>query len=140
MASMPALAVTLPQFRSTPDDTVNALEDSRRLGYSGGFVFDHLWPLGQPQRPALECWTLLAGLAGRLAALAGGSDGPARPYRLGTLVTRAGLRPSALLAHMARTVTSVAGSPPILGIGMGDAGNRLENEAFGILYHSDPTK
>ncbi|HZD74426.1 MAG TPA: LLM class flavin-dependent oxidoreductase [Actinomycetota bacterium] len=136
---MPALAVTLPQFRSTPDDTLHALEDSRRLGYSGGFVFDHLWPLGQPRRPALECWTLLAALAGRLGGVAR-PEGASGTYRLGTLVTRAGLRPSALLAHMVGTVTSVAGSPPILGIGMGDAGNRLENEAFGILYHSDPTK
>src|SRR6266542_3163650 len=134
---MPALAITLPQFRSAPDATLEALEDGRRLGYAGGFVFDHLWPLGQPQRPALECWTLLAGLAGRLSAI---DPGGAGAFRLGTLVTRAGLRPPALLAHMARTVTSVAGAPPILGIGMGDAGNRPENEAFGIPYHSDPTK
>src|SRR6266511_141600 len=134
---MPALAITLPQFRSAPDATLEALEDGRRLGYAGGFVFDHLWPLGQPQRPALECWTLLAGLAGRLSAIEPGGAGA---FRLGTLVTRAGLRPPALLAHMARTVTSVAGAPPILGIGMGDAGNRPANEAFGIRYHSDPTK
>src|SRR6266511_614057 len=134
---MPALAITLPQFRSAPDATLEALEDGRRLGYAGGFVFDHLWPLGQPQRPALECWTLLAGLAGRLSAIEPGGAGA---FRLGTLVTRAGLRPPALLAHMARTVTSVAGAPPILGIGMGDAGSRPENEAFGIPYHSDPTK
>src|SRR6266511_2077611 len=109
---MPALAITLPQFRSAPDATLEALEDGRRLGYAGGFVFDHLWPLGQPQRPALECWTLLAGLAGRLSAIEPGGAGA---FRLGTLVTRAGLRPPALLAHMARTVTSVAGAPPILG-------------------------
>src|SRR6266536_3446731 len=90
---MPALAITLPQFRSAPDATLEALEDGRRLGYAGGFVFDHLWPLGQPQRPALECWTLLAGLAGRLSAIEPGGAGA---FRLGTLVTRAGLRPPAL--------------------------------------------
>jgi alkanesulfonate monooxygenase SsuD/methylene tetrahydromethanopterin reductase-like flavin-dependent oxidoreductase (luciferase family) len=146
VARLPALAVTLPQFRPAPDDTLHALEDSHRLGYSGGFVFDHLWPLGQPQRPALECWTLLAGLAGRLSMLDRAPDGSGQGqeasggYRLGTLVTRVGLRPSALLAHMARTVTTVTGAPPILGIGMGDASNRPENEAFGIPYHSDPTQ
>jgi alkanesulfonate monooxygenase SsuD/methylene tetrahydromethanopterin reductase-like flavin-dependent oxidoreductase (luciferase family) len=139
VARLPALGVTLPQFRPAPDETLKALEDSHRLGYSGGFVFDHLWPLGQPERPALEGWTLLAGLAGRLGALDARGSGPGG-YRLGTLVTRAGLRPSALLAHMARTVAGAAGAPPILGIGMGDAGNRAENEAFGIPYHSDPTK
>src|SRR6266487_2173124 len=104
----------------------------------------------------------LAALAGRLSALArepGASapqgpqaaPGASRPqdppgaqapaaYRVGTLVTRAGLRPPALLAHMARTVASVAGAPPIVGIGMGDDGNRPENEAFGIPYHSDPAR
>lgn len=159
MAGLPALAVTLPQFRSDSRDTIRALEDSYHLGYSGGFLFDHLWPLGQPDRPAMECWTVLAALAGRLTALAGPSDGgspleagaPAQAsgrhrdeapgrFRLGTLVTRAGLRSSGLLAHMARTVGSVAGAPPIVGIGTGDASNRPENEAFGIPYHVDPTK
>jgi alkanesulfonate monooxygenase SsuD/methylene tetrahydromethanopterin reductase-like flavin-dependent oxidoreductase (luciferase family) len=163
VAGLPALAVTLPQFRSDTRGTIEALEHSYHLGYSGGFLFDHLWPLGQPDRPALECWTTLAALAGRLSALAAegeGGAGPdgagrarqpsqvsgsapargARPFRLGTLVTRAGLRSSALLAHMARTVGSVAGAPPIVGIGTGDAGNRPENEAFGIPYHVDPTK
>src|SRR6266496_386154 len=139
---MPALAITLPQFRSAPDATLEALEDGRRLGYAGGFVFDHLWPLGQPQRPALECWTLLAALAGRLSALAGepgasapqgpqAAPGASRPqdppgaqapaaYRVGTLVTRAGLRPAALLVYGARAVAGGAGAPPIVGIDGGD--------------------
>jgi alkanesulfonate monooxygenase SsuD/methylene tetrahydromethanopterin reductase-like flavin-dependent oxidoreductase (luciferase family) len=163
VAGLPTLAVTLPQFRSDARGTIEALEHSYHLGYSGGFLFDHLWPLGQPDRPALECWTALAGLAGHLSTLAAEGDGGAGPggggrasqpsqasgpapaegperFRLGTLVTRAGLRSSALLAHMARTVASVAGAPPIVGIGTGDAGNRPENEAFGIPYHVDPTK
>jgi alkanesulfonate monooxygenase SsuD/methylene tetrahydromethanopterin reductase-like flavin-dependent oxidoreductase (luciferase family) len=135
----PALAVTLPQFRPEAAQSVPALEDSYRLGYAGGFVFDHLWPLGQPRRPALEGWTLLAGLAGRLAAVARDAEaGAGQRFRLGTLVTRAGLRPPALVAHMARSVGLAAGAPPIVGIGMGDAGNRPENEAFGVPYHSDP--
>jgi alkanesulfonate monooxygenase SsuD/methylene tetrahydromethanopterin reductase-like flavin-dependent oxidoreductase (luciferase family) len=154
--------VTLPQFRPEADQSVPALEDSYRLGYAGGFVFDHFWPLGQPERPALEGWTLLAGLAGSLAGVARraereaagapavaarglGAPGEGAPdegarYRLGTLVTRAGLRPPALVAHMARSVGSAAGAPPIVGIGMGDAGNRPENEAFGLPYHTDPEK
>jgi alkanesulfonate monooxygenase SsuD/methylene tetrahydromethanopterin reductase-like flavin-dependent oxidoreductase (luciferase family) len=151
VAGLPALAVTLPQFRSDARGTIEALEHSYHLGYSGGFLFDHLWPLGQPDRPALECWTTLAALAGRLSTLdaeasqppqasrSAPAESPGR-FRLGTLVTRAGLRSSALLAHMARTVGSVAGAPPIVGIGTGDAGNRPENEAFGIPYHVDPTK
>lgn len=167
MAGMPALAVTLPQFRSDAAATVEALEQSHRLGYAGGFLFDHLWPLGRRGGPALECWTLLAALAARLRDLeeapgvapkpgagpgSGSGPGPspepsgspgrgrAGRFRLGTLVTRAGLRPPGLLAHMAGTVASVAGAPPIVGIGTGDAANRPENEAFGIAYQTDPTK
>ena len=55
-------------------------------------------------------------------------------FRLGTLVTRAGLRPPALLARMAATATQVAGSPLVVGIGSGDRLNRDENEAFGLPY------
>jgi alkanesulfonate monooxygenase SsuD/methylene tetrahydromethanopterin reductase-like flavin-dependent oxidoreductase (luciferase family) len=101
----------------------------------------------------MECWTLLAALAARLGAAGDGAarDGAGRlatagdggggePFRLGTLVTRAGLRPPALLAHMAATVARVAGGPLIVGIGMGDAANRAENEAFGLPYHHDPVR
>lgn len=131
------IGVTLPQFRHDAEAAVEVARRAEAAGLDGVFVFDHLWPLGQPLRPALECWTLLAGLAGRLRAIAPAGD---HTFRLGTLVTRAGLRPPALLAHMAGTVTAIAGAPPILGIGMGDAGNRAENQAFGIPYHSDPTR
>jgi alkanesulfonate monooxygenase SsuD/methylene tetrahydromethanopterin reductase-like flavin-dependent oxidoreductase (luciferase family) len=96
------------------------------------FVFDHLWPLGQPQRPALEGWTLLAALAARV-----GPDQAPPGLRVGTLVTRAGLRNPALVARMAATVGEIAGAPPIIGIGRGDAGNRDENQAFGLPF-GDP--
>ena len=134
---LPALAVTVPQFRQRPDDALATFEHAHSLGFAGAFLFDHLWPLGEPARPALECWTLLAALAARLGRL-GGSAGAAEPFHLGTLVTRAGLRPPALLAHMATTAGQVAGGRVIVGLGMGDAANRAENEAFGLPYHQDP--
>jgi alkanesulfonate monooxygenase SsuD/methylene tetrahydromethanopterin reductase-like flavin-dependent oxidoreductase (luciferase family) len=62
-AGLPLLGVTLPQFSERPGPAVEACLDARGLGFGGGFVFDHLWPLGQPSRPALEGWTLLAALA-----------------------------------------------------------------------------
>lgn len=161
--TLPALAVTLPQFRDGPGPALDALAESWRLGFAGGFLFDHLWPLGgRRDRPALECWTLLAGLAARASDLAEGGAGPpvAGPegepdrglvipdglgggagkgdrdgrFRLGTLVTRAGLRPPALLARMAATVGQVAGSPLVVGLGTGDRLNRDENDAFGLPY------
>jgi alkanesulfonate monooxygenase SsuD/methylene tetrahydromethanopterin reductase-like flavin-dependent oxidoreductase (luciferase family) len=55
-------------------------------------------------------------------------------FRVGTLVTRAGLRAPALVARMAATVGQLAGAPPIVGVGRGDPANRDENLAFGLPY------
>jgi alkanesulfonate monooxygenase SsuD/methylene tetrahydromethanopterin reductase-like flavin-dependent oxidoreductase (luciferase family) len=121
----------MPQFRRDASSTLATFDELWRLGYDGAFVYDHLWPLGQPTRPALEGWTLLAALAARHgAATNNGDDG----FRLGTLVTRAGLRAPSLLAHMAATVRSIAGAPLIAGVGAGDAASRAENLAFGLPY------
>jgi len=78
------LGLTLPQFNERPGAALDACQEAWSLGFAGVFVFDHLWPLGQPERPALEGWTLLAALAARVGP---GGDG----FRVGTLVTRAGL-------------------------------------------------
>jgi alkanesulfonate monooxygenase SsuD/methylene tetrahydromethanopterin reductase-like flavin-dependent oxidoreductase (luciferase family) len=138
----PLLGVTLPQFSERPGPALEAAADARRLGFAGAFVFDHLWPLGGPwTRPALECWTLLAAVA----AATGGPEGFGEPqggapvnqgcgFRVGTLVTRAGLRAPALVARMAATVGQVAGAPAVVGIGRGDLANRAENLAFGLPF------
>ena len=132
---LPRLGVTLPQFHHDPAPALAAFEHAYRLGYHGVFLFDHLWPLGGDRtRPALECWTLLGALAGHAGRLAPSPAGPARGIRLGTLVTRAGLRAPALLARMAATAGQAAGQPLIVGVGAGDAANRLENDAFGLPY------
>jgi alkanesulfonate monooxygenase SsuD/methylene tetrahydromethanopterin reductase-like flavin-dependent oxidoreductase (luciferase family) len=125
---LPLLGVTLPQFSTDPRPAVEACLDARRMGFGGAFVFDHLWPLGGPRtRPALECWTLLAALAAETAQVDG-------DFRVGTLVTRAGLRAPALVARMAAAVGQVAGRPPIVGIGRGDLANKAENLAFGLPF------
>ena len=71
----PRLAVTLPQFSADPGPALAACRDARRLGFGGAFVFDHLWPLGAPTRPALEGWTLLAALAAGVGGRPGGPGG-----------------------------------------------------------------
>jgi len=129
-SGLPVLAVTMPQFSAEPGPALEACRDARRLGFGGAFVFDHLWPLGAPTRPALECWTLLAALAAGVGDRAGGAGG----FRVGTLVTRAGLRAPALVARMAATVGQLAGVPPVIGVGRGDPGNRDENQAFGLPF------
>jgi alkanesulfonate monooxygenase SsuD/methylene tetrahydromethanopterin reductase-like flavin-dependent oxidoreductase (luciferase family) len=129
-SSLPSLGVTLPQFSAEPGPALEACRDARRLGFGGAFVFDHMWPLGAPTRPALEGWTLLAALAADVGRQAG--DG----FRVGTMVTRAGIRAPALVARMAATVGEVAGAPPIIGVGRGDLANRDENLAFGLPFGS----
>jgi alkanesulfonate monooxygenase SsuD/methylene tetrahydromethanopterin reductase-like flavin-dependent oxidoreductase (luciferase family) len=133
---VPLLGVTLPQFSERPGPALHAAADARRLGFAGAFVFDHLWPLGGPRtRPALECWTLLAAVAaaaGRQAPAVVHREGPG--FRVGTLVTRAGLRAPAVVARMAATVGEVAGAPVVVGIGRGDLANRAENLAFGLPF------
>jgi phthiodiolone/phenolphthiodiolone dimycocerosates ketoreductase len=69
-----------------------------------------------------------------VAAEVGGRAGGAGGFRVGTLVTRAGLRAPALVARMAATVGQVAGVPPIVAVGRGDLGNRDENRAFGLPF------
>jgi alkanesulfonate monooxygenase SsuD/methylene tetrahydromethanopterin reductase-like flavin-dependent oxidoreductase (luciferase family) len=129
---LPVLGLTLPQFNERPGPALEASRDAWTLGFGGVFVFDHLWPLGQPQRPALEGWTLLAALAAHVGRQPEG-------FRVGTLVTRAGLRNPGLVARMAATVAEIAGGPPIIGIGRGDAANRDENQAFGLPF-GDPAE
>jgi alkanesulfonate monooxygenase SsuD/methylene tetrahydromethanopterin reductase-like flavin-dependent oxidoreductase (luciferase family) len=129
---LPTLGLTLPQFSERPRPALEACRDAWRLGFGGVFVFDHLWPLGQPERPALEGWTLLAALAAEVGRQPEG-------FRVGTLVTRAGLRNPGLLARMAAGVGEIAGEPPVIGIGRGDAANREENQAFGLPF-GDPAE
>jgi alkanesulfonate monooxygenase SsuD/methylene tetrahydromethanopterin reductase-like flavin-dependent oxidoreductase (luciferase family) len=157
---LPVLGLTLPQFNERPGPALEACREAWTLGFGGVFVFDHLWPLGQPERPALEGWTLLAALAAQVGAEGSGEPQGGAPvgrevsgepqggapvgqapggFRVGTLVTRAGLRNPGLLARMAATVAEIAGRPPIIGIGRGDAANRGENQAFGLPF-GDPAE
>jgi alkanesulfonate monooxygenase SsuD/methylene tetrahydromethanopterin reductase-like flavin-dependent oxidoreductase (luciferase family) len=142
-SELPTLGLTLPQFSADSGPALAAVRDARRLGFGGVFVFDHLWPLGQPQRPALEGWTLLAAVAAEVGRrpegpgeLRGGDPlgRSAGGFRVGTMVTRAGLRAPALVARMAATVGDVAGVPPIVGVGRGDLANQAENLAYGLPF------
>ena len=117
------VGVTLPQFR---DDAGPALDTARRAeaaGLDGVFVFDHLWPLRQPARPALAGFPLAAALAAETEAVA-----------VGTLVARVGVLPDAVLGHTLLTLARIAGPRLIAGLGVGDAMSRAENAAYGAPF------
>ena len=118
----PKIGVVLPMFSGDPGKVLAAARSSEDLGYDGAFVFDHFFPPGgPPDRPALEACTTLAAVAAATARL-----------RLGTLVTRAVLRPPGLLAKMLSTIDLISGGRAVLGIGTGDPIDRPEHEAFGF--------
>jgi len=117
------VGVTLPQFEVTADDAVAAARSAERLGLDGVFCFDHLWPIGHPDRPALSAAPLLGALAAATSTIA-----------VGTLVARVGLVPDATLVSTLASLSAMSGGRCIAGIGTGDRLSRPENEAFGIPF------
>ena len=118
------VGVTLPQFRDSAAPLVETARRAEAEGLDGVFVFDHLWPLGQPGRPALHASVVL----GALAAVTG-------RVTIGTLVARVGLVPDRdLVRWLAAAAAMAGGGRFVAGLGTGDAGNRPENEAYGLPF------
>ena len=126
--SPPALRVgiTLPQFRGEAGSAISAARRAEQLGLDGVFVFDHLWPLHQPDRPALHSLTLLGALAAETSRVT-----------LATFVARVSLLPDAVLVHTLHSLhRMVDGRRLIAGLGTGDRNNRDENLAYGVGFPS----
>lgn len=117
------VGVTLPSFREDPAETLEAASRAEALGFDGGFVFDHLWPMGRPDRPALSAFPLLGALVAVTSRMC-----------LGTLVARVGLVPDDLLVAELVSLERMAPGRIIAGLGTGDAKSAAENLAFGIAY------
>jgi hypothetical protein len=114
------VGVTLPTFR----DDAAAVEAARRaeaLGLDGVFVFDHIWPLGNRDRPALTAFPVLGAVAAVTSRI-----------HLGTLVARIGLRPDDVLVAQLASLAAMAPGRLIAGMGTGDSKSAAENEAYGI--------
>ena len=56
------LAVLLPTFRHGASDAFDAAARAVDAGLDGVFAYDHLWPMGSPQRPSLAPFPLLAAI------------------------------------------------------------------------------
>jgi alkanesulfonate monooxygenase SsuD/methylene tetrahydromethanopterin reductase-like flavin-dependent oxidoreductase (luciferase family) len=119
------VGITLPQFRDDADTALEAARRAEDLGIDGVFVFDHLWPMGQPGRPALSSGPLLGALAAVTSTI-----------HLGTLVARIGLLPDDVLIDVLCGVDALSGGRMVAGIGTGDGLSRAENEAYGIPFES----
>jgi alkanesulfonate monooxygenase SsuD/methylene tetrahydromethanopterin reductase-like flavin-dependent oxidoreductase (luciferase family) len=116
------LGVVLPLFSGDPHKVLDAAREAEDLGFDGVFVFDHFFPPGAPSdRPSLEAFATLAAVAAATERLS-----------IGTLVTRASLRPVGLLAKMASWVDAASGGRMILGVGTGDPIDLPEHRAYGI--------
>jgi alkanesulfonate monooxygenase SsuD/methylene tetrahydromethanopterin reductase-like flavin-dependent oxidoreductase (luciferase family) len=121
--------VVLPTFRETPDDALGAADDAVNAGVDGLFCYDHIWPLGEPDRPALAPFPILGALATRFAPR-GDRAGPF----VGTLVARVGLVPDDVLFEQFVALHHLAPGRVIAALGTGDQMSAAENRAYGIPY------
>ena len=116
------LGVTLPSFRDDAE-AVAAARRAESAGVDGVFVFDHLWPLGQPARPALSCAVTLGAVAAATRTVA-----------VGPLVARIGLVPDQILVAQFRSLAHIAPGRVIATLGTGDRHSAAENLAYGIAF------
>jgi alkanesulfonate monooxygenase SsuD/methylene tetrahydromethanopterin reductase-like flavin-dependent oxidoreductase (luciferase family) len=124
--------VVLPLFQDTPDAAFAAATAAVVAGVDGLFCYDHIWPIGRPERPALAPFPILGALATMLSPSVGPRGGP----YLGTLVARVGLVPDAVLASQFLALERLAPGRVIAGIGTGDRLSENENLAYGIPFTS----
>jgi F420-dependent oxidoreductase-like protein len=129
---MTKFGVQLPNFSGfEPADLfehvaglATATEDA---GFDSLWVMDHFFqlpPLGGPDQPMLEAYTLLGALAARTSRV-----------QLGTLVTGVTYRNPAILAKMVTTLDVISRGRAILGIGA--AWYDVEHQALGVDYPRD---
>ncbi|HEY6678500.1 MAG TPA: LLM class flavin-dependent oxidoreductase [Actinomycetota bacterium] len=118
------VGLILPLFSGDPQRVASFARRAEALGYDGVFAFDHFFPPGAPtDRPSLEAFTSLSAVAAATERVT-----------VGTLVTRASIRPAGLLAKMAAGVDDISSGRMVLGIGTGDPIDKPEHQAYGLTY------
>ena len=123
------LGVVLPSFRLDADTALDTAARAEAAGLDGVFVYDHLFPMGQPERPAMPCMPLLAAVAVETSRVA-----------IGPLVARVGVVPDAVLVNMLESIGRMAPGRLIAGLGTGDSKSQKENELFGLPFESVPER
>jgi len=125
--------IVLPTFREAPDDALEAAHQAFEAGVDGVFCYDHIWPLGEPDRPALAPFPILAVLAASAASKDMPTTPGGGPY-FGTLVARVGLAPNGVLLGQFGALDLLAPGRIIAGLGAGDRLSEAENRAYGIPF------
>lgn len=117
------LGVTLPTFTADPEEPLEAARAAEAAGLHGVFSFDHLWPLGHPERPSLSVYPTL-GAVGSVT----------RRVRVGTLVARVGLLPDEVVAAGIEGLQAMVGARLVAGLGTGDEQSAPEHFRYGLPY------
>jgi alkanesulfonate monooxygenase SsuD/methylene tetrahydromethanopterin reductase-like flavin-dependent oxidoreductase (luciferase family) len=119
------ISVTLPQFRNEADPMLDAARRAEDLGFDGVYIFDHLFPLGSPDRPIFEGFVALGAVAAATSRIT-----------IGTLVIRAPIRPAWTTAKAAWSAQAISGGRLTLGLGAADSMSKPEFEAYGLPFGS----
>ncbi len=104
---------------------LDAARRAENLGFDGVYVFDHLFPLGKPDRPIFEGFVALGAVAAATSRI-----------NIGTLVIRAPIRPAWTTAKAAWSAQAISGGRLTLGLGAGDSMSKPEFEAYGLPFRS----
>jgi alkanesulfonate monooxygenase SsuD/methylene tetrahydromethanopterin reductase-like flavin-dependent oxidoreductase (luciferase family) len=115
------LGLILPHFRREAGPALRLAQEAERAGIDGVFCYDHLWPMGQPERPALSPFPLLGAVAAST-----------RTIHIGTLVARIGLVADETLVAQFVALSELAAGRVIAGVGIGDHKSEAEDEAYGL--------
>ena len=115
------LGVLLPTFRDGAGDALARADEAAAAGLDGVFAYDHLWPMGSPERPSLAPFALLAAIASRHEDL-----------WVAPLVARVTLVGTEHLVRQFTTLTALAPGRVIAALGTGDHLSDDENRAYGL--------
>jgi alkanesulfonate monooxygenase SsuD/methylene tetrahydromethanopterin reductase-like flavin-dependent oxidoreductase (luciferase family) len=117
------VGITLPSFRDSAEPALEAALRAEELGIDGVFVFDHIWPMGRPDLPALSTMPLLGAIAAVTDHIV-----------LGPLVARVGMLPDFVLVEALESLSRMAPGRVVAGLGTGDRKSADENRRYGIDY------
>jgi alkanesulfonate monooxygenase SsuD/methylene tetrahydromethanopterin reductase-like flavin-dependent oxidoreductase (luciferase family) len=117
------VGIVLPVFEESPNAALDVAREADSHGLDGVFSYDHLFPMGRPDRPALSSVPTLAALASVTSRV-----------RVGPLVSRVSLLPGPVLVDALVTIDRLAGGRLIAGLGTGDRLTAPENAVYGLPF------